>query len=184
MVTIATRHGSLEIRSIAHDDLAAVLKVYQQCEDFLALGPVPTASAAMVLKDVETSRREGGVFCGVYMADGQMIGIVDYIPSKVEGGIRTAHISLLMIAPPFREQAIGKAVVEAIENEITKDARVVAISSGVQVNNHRAARFWQRNGYRVVGGPEMMPDQTTVYHLRKQCHRWAENGQTASRTEG
>ncbi len=167
MTTIGIREYSLEIRTITQDDLDAVLDVYQQCEDFLALGPVPTASMEMVRKDIEISQRQGGVFCGIYTADGKMIGVVDYVPSNFEGDAHLAFLSLLMIAGSFRKQGIGKAVVKAIENEIKKDAQVMAILSGVQVNNPQAVQFWQKNGYRIVSGPELLPDQTTVFGLRK-----------------
>jgi len=166
-MTIVNRDKSIEIHAITQDDLEAALAVYQQCEDFLALGPVSAASMDMVLKDMEISQRKGGVFCGIYTADQKMIGIVDYIPSNFEGDPHTAFLSLLMIAVPFRKQGIGKAVVEAVENEIRKDAQVRAILTGVQVNNPEAVQFWQKNGYRIVGEPELRPDQTTTFVLRK-----------------
>ncbi len=162
-----TRYDSLEIRPIAQDDLNAVLEVYRQCEDFLALGPVSTASLEMVLKDIEISRQEGGVFCGIYTADGKMIGIVDYVPSNFEGDSHAAFLSLLMIAAPFRKQGIGTAVVAAVENEIRKDKEIRTILSGVQVNNPEAIKFWQRHGYRIVSEPILHPDQTTAFDLRK-----------------
>lgn len=164
---IPIREHFLEIRVIRKDDLEAILDVYQQCEDFLALGPVSTASMEMVLKDIEISQREGGVFCGIFTANGKMIGVVDYIPSNYKGDPHIAFLSLLMIADSFRKQGIGKAVVEVIENEIRKDAQVMAILSGVQVNNPQAVQFWQKNGYRIVSGPELLPDQTTVFGLQK-----------------
>jgi ribosomal protein S18 acetylase RimI-like enzyme len=159
----------LEIRSITQVDLGAVLNVYRQCEDFLALGPVSTASMEMVLADLELSRREGGNFCGIYTPDGKMVGIVDYVASNFEGNPHTAFLSLLMIAAPFRKHGIGQVVVTAVENEIRKNPQVTTIRSGVQVNNPQAIRFWQRNGYRIVSGPELMPDQTTVFGLQKDC---------------
>jgi ribosomal protein S18 acetylase RimI-like enzyme len=124
---------------------------------------------AMVLKDIEISQSEGGVFCGVYAADGRMIGVVDFVPSNFEGNPHTAFISLLMIAASFRKQGIGTTVVELIENEIRKDAQVTAILSAVQVNNPQALQFWQKNGYRIVGGPELQPDQTITFRLQKDC---------------
>jgi hypothetical protein len=72
-----------------------------------------------------------------------------------------------MIALPFRRRGIGKAVVNAVESEIRKDSRITAIFSGVQVNNPPAIQFWQKNGYKIISGPELMPDQTTVFGLRK-----------------
>lgn len=158
---------ALKIRPVTQDDLHTILDVYRQCEDFLALGPAPVASREMVLKDLEISQSEGGTFCGIYTADREMIGVVDYIPCDFEGEPSQAYISLLMIAQPFRRQGIGEAVVAAIEGEIKRNAEVTTILSGVQVNNPDAIHFWERNGYNIVGGPEALPDQTTVYRLQK-----------------
>ena len=161
---------SLEICPITQDNLAAILDVYRQCEDFLALGPVSTASMEMVLKDIETSKDMGGIFCGIYTTDGKMIGIVDYVPNNFEGDPHAAFLSLLMIAAPFRGHGIGAAVVEAMKNEIRKDVQITAILSGVQVNNPGAIKFWQRQGYRIVSGPKLHPDQTTAFDLRKDLN--------------
>ena len=167
-MTVTTYDDRFYVRPIKPDELDAVLDVYRQCEDFLALGPVPTASMAMVLQDIEISRQESGVFCGIYdVVDGRMIGVLDYVPCGFQGDPHLAHLSLLMIAAPFRQQGVGKAVVEAIEQEITKDTQITAILAGVQVNNPQAIHFWQRRGYRIVIGPMLMPDQTTVFGLRK-----------------
>ncbi len=124
MIKIKVQAYVLEIHPISQDELQAVLNVYKQCEDFLALGPVVTASSEMVVQDIETSKQTGGVFCGIYTADEHMIGVVDYIPNNYQGYPRAAFLSLLMIAVPFRNQGIGKAVVAAVENEIRKDPTV------------------------------------------------------------
>ncbi|HQI83907.1 MAG TPA: GNAT family N-acetyltransferase [Anaerolineae bacterium] len=176
-MNLAILDNRFYICPITHDELDAVLDVYRQCEDFLALGPVATASMAMVVQDIEISQHEGGIFCGIYTTDettaettdGKMIGVVDYVPRGFEGDPHLAHLSLLMIAAPFRQQGVGKAVVEAIEQEITKDAQITAILAGVQVNNPAAIQFWQQRGYHIVSGPTLMPDQTTVFGLRKRC---------------
>ena len=156
-----------EIRNLSVSDLPAIFEVYRQCEDFLALGLVPTASMEMVLQDIEISKGYGGLFCGIYTSEGEMIGIIDYVPSNFEGDPCAADLNLLMMAAPFRKQGIGRAVVEAIEEEIKKNAQVDKILSGVQVNNPQAMRFWQRNGYRIVSEPKLHPDQTTAVDLRK-----------------
>lgn len=167
MINISVRDCTLEIHPISQDDLGTVLNVYKHCEDFLALGPVSTASMEMVLKDLEISREKGGSFCGIYKSDGEMIGVVDYVPSDYKGNPCLAFLELLMIAAPFRNRGVGKAVVAAIEQEIMKDKRIAAIFSGVQVNNPQAIQFWQKNGYRIVSEPKLYPDQTTAVDLRK-----------------
>jgi ribosomal protein S18 acetylase RimI-like enzyme len=162
------RDQTFEIRPIREDELDAVLEVYRHCEDFLALGPVATASMEMVLKDIELSNAEGGMFCGMYAADGTMIGVVDYVPSNYRGDPEAAFLELFMIESSFRNQGIGKAVFEAVENEIRKDPNVRIFFLGVQVNNPRAVEFWQRNGFRVTSGPKLMPDQTIAFDLEKE----------------
>ena len=119
-ITIQLQEFSLEIRPVTRADLDNILQVYKQCEDFLALGPVPVASMEMVLKDIEISEGEGGIFCGIYKADGEMIGVIDYVPSHYKGD---------------PTQSFGKMVVKAVEKEIRRDKKVNAILSGVQVNN-------------------------------------------------
>ncbi|MFC2035818.1 hypothetical protein ACFLUJ_06835 [Chloroflexota bacterium] len=56
---------------------------------------------------------------------------------------------------------------ESIETEIGKESCVKMILSAVQVNNPSGLRFWQKNGYRIMGEPELQSDLTTVFHLRK-----------------
>jgi ribosomal protein S18 acetylase RimI-like enzyme len=161
----------LVIRPVTQDELEAVLEVYRQCEDFLSLGPVATASMQMVLKDLEISQDEGGIFCGIHNADGKMIGVVDYVLKNYGGDTHAGYLSLLMIAKSFRKHGIGKTVLDSIENEIRKDAQVTKILLGVQVNNPRALQFWQMNGYRITGGPKVMPDTTTVFDMQKDLVR-------------
>ena len=158
---------SLEIRPITEHDLEKVLQVYRQNEDFLALGPAPKASMAMVLRDIEASRHDKGVFCGVYVSDGSLIGVVDFVPGDFEGTIHVAFISLLMIAAPWRRQGIGTRVLDLVESKIRMTGRVSEIRTTVQLNNPAAFRFWQRNHYCVFGNPELRPDQTVVSYLRK-----------------
>jgi ribosomal protein S18 acetylase RimI-like enzyme len=160
-------NDDFEIQAVTPGDGPAILAVYQQCEDFLALGPEPRASMAMVRKDMELSQQAGGIYCGVFAADGRMIGVVDYIPRNYEGASPTAFISLLMIAAPFRKRGIGTAVVDHVENEIRKDHRINIILCGVQANNDGGIQFWQKQGYRIVSGPELQPDRTMAFRLRK-----------------
>lgn len=167
MKPIQDSKGSFSIRPITQEDLGAILEVYRQCEDFLSLGPVATASMEMVQRDIELSQSQGGSFNGIFDAENTMIGVVDFVLKDFEGDPQAAYLSLLMIAKPYRSLGFGKAVAEAVENEIRKEPKVTKIIAGVQVNNPNALRFWQRQGYQVTSGPERMPDQTTVYHLCK-----------------
>lgn len=164
---LTLRASEFEIRPVTTSELPQVLKVYRQCEDFLALGPVPQASMQMVLADLKLSQDEGGVFCGIYRADGEMLGVVDFVPSGFEGVHEHAYLSLLMIGQPFRRDGLGTAVVDCIEDEIKKDPAVTTVRAGVQVNNPHAIRFWQGKGYRIISGAQFLPDQTVCFQLIK-----------------
>ena len=149
-------------------DIADVLEIYRQCEDFLALGPVATASMEMVQADLRISENEGGVFCGVFEREtGAMLAIVDFVVSGFQGDPALADLSLLMIAAPNRGRGLGEEIVRAVEGEICRVGLAHAIESGVQVNNPGAIRFWQRMGYRIISGPRDMHDGTTAFQLWK-----------------
>ena len=96
-----------------------------------------------------------------------MIVVVSYVAGGFEGKPDVAFLLLLMITPSFRGKRTGTEIVRRIEKEILSDLQITMILSGVQVNNPRAVQFWQKNGYRIVGGPELMPDKTTVFRLQK-----------------
>lgn len=165
--TFACQGETFIVWPIGIAEAQAILTVYEQCEDFLALGPQPRATLDMVLADLQLSVEEGGIFCGIYNAHNVMVGVVDFVRRGFEGDPCRAFLSLLMIAAPWRGKGLGAAVVRLIEDEIRHDSHITAIDSGVQVNNPAAIRFWQRCGYTIVSGPELMPDQTTVFHLHK-----------------
>jgi ribosomal protein S18 acetylase RimI-like enzyme len=168
MIDLQLQDHYLVILPVTPADLEAVLAVYRQCEDFLALGPVAMASPEIVRQDLEISRNEGGIFCGIHTSEGEMIGVVSYVLNNYQDDPHAAYLSLLMIAAPYRNQGIGKSVVDAVENEIRKDGGVSVIIAGVQVNNPRALRFWQRCGYRIASEPKLYPDQTVAVDLRKE----------------
>lgn len=149
-------------------DLAAVLEVYRQCEDFLALGPVATASMEMVRADLKLSADAGGDFCGIFDPQtGVMMGIVDTVICGFEGHADAAGLELMMIGAPHRHKGLGEAVFHAVEDAVRRDGRAKVFRSGVQVNNPNAIRFWQRMGFQIVSGPEQMPDSTICYQLWK-----------------
>jgi ribosomal protein S18 acetylase RimI-like enzyme len=158
---------SCRIVPLGFSDLPAVLEVYRQCEDFLALGPVATASEQMVRQDMEHAARAGSFFCGIYNDAGEMMGIVDYLPQGYEGDPQHAFIELLMIGLPYRAQGVGRAVVEYVETEVRRNPEVTAVLSGTAVNNLAAIGFWQKRGYRIVGEPKDYPDNQQGYDLRK-----------------
>ncbi len=159
---------TFSLRPLDERDLPALLELYRACEDFLALGPNPRASAEMVLGDLALSRASGGGFHGIYDATGNLIGVADWTPGGFEGCPATAFIELLMIAGDHRHAGLGRAVVAEIERRIRLEGRARRIACGVQVNNRAAQRFWWRCGYRSAHPPEKLPDHTTGLLLCKE----------------
>jgi ribosomal protein S18 acetylase RimI-like enzyme len=160
--------NELTIRPILESETGMVLEVYRECEDFLALGPQPKASLTMVKQDLNHSKEENEIFCGIFDNRNRMLGIVDFVPQRFDQKPEGAFLALLMIAKPHRGHGIGDRVVKLIESEIVKNKAIRYIYSGVQVNNEPAIGFWGKMGYEIYGGPELLPDQTTVYHLKKR----------------
>jgi ribosomal protein S18 acetylase RimI-like enzyme len=161
------RSERFTLRAVTPEDDVALLDVYRQCEDFLALGPNPTASPAMIAGDLALSQGQGGIFYGIFDPAGRMIGVMDVVPRLFEGDPGVAFLELLMIAQPYRSQGLGAEIVRTVEAAIGQDGTVKTIRAGVQVNNPGAIRFWQRMGYRITSGPTLEPDQTICYALRK-----------------
>jgi hypothetical protein len=54
------------VRPVSEAQLSALLEIYRQCEDFLSLGPVATASEEMVKADIKHSQENMGRFCGIF----------------------------------------------------------------------------------------------------------------------
>lgn len=154
------------VRPFSTMNLENALEVYRQCEDFLALGPQPQASLEMVRADWKHSQQEGGLFCGIYLPEDRLVGILDYVLGSYEGRPEQAFLSLLMIAAPHRSRGLGRAVVEWLETSALQGG-VEVLLSAVQVNNPAAIRFWQKMGFQVEGGPILQPNGTTVFMLNK-----------------
>ena len=158
---------SFELLVLDEKDLDALLDLYRRCEDFLALGPQPTASAEMVLADLAHSRENNGIFYGIYTRAG-LCGVLDLTESGWQGRPDTAFISLLMLASETRGQGLGSRVLAYVEQRLDQ-LGIRRICAGVQVNNPLAIRFWTAHGFRITSEPALMPDGTTAMDIEKQA---------------
>lgn len=159
------------ICAITDADLPAVLEVYRQSEDFLALGPNPHASMEMIAGDRELSRGEGGEYCGLFTEDGTLMGIFDFVRSGFGGDPGCAYIELLMIAAPYRGRGVGEEAVRWLEKELKERGedkpKISTLRAGVQANNPGAIRFWHRMGFTITSEAEPQADGTVCYRLEK-----------------
>jgi ribosomal protein S18 acetylase RimI-like enzyme len=156
---------TLTLQPLVQSHLGQVLKVYQQCQDFLALGPQPQASREMVLADWQHAQAEGSRFCGIFLG-GELVGVADYLSAGFENQPQAGYVGLLMIAAPFRSAGLGREVVAELEAEMRRQGAGQSWVH-VQVNNPLGLRFWERLGYRVYGPPALQPDGTTCVPLEK-----------------
>jgi GNAT superfamily N-acetyltransferase len=159
------RTNNLSCSTYSPEKLPQVFEVYRQCEDFLALGPVPKASLEMVKDDIRYATEEKGVFCCIHDLKNQIIGILDFIP-KAENNY-TSFLSLLMISASLRRRGYGKELLEGLEQYLKKTYGIRLIKSAVQTNNRDAIQFWKRIGYNIDDKPVNRPDGTVVYPMHK-----------------
>ncbi len=155
---------NMNIRLISDSDMPALLEVYRQCEDFLALGPVATASLEMVAADRELSRSQDGEFYGLFDENGCLMGVLDFIRDNYRGEKGCAYLELLMISLPYRSRGLGEAAFRWMVAELRR-AGIPRLLAGVQVNTPKAVRFWQRMGFRITSEAKLLPDGTTCYDL-------------------
>ena len=156
--------GDLIVRPIADNELDSTLEVYRESEDFLALGPVATASLSMVTADIEHSAAESGIYCGIWR-DGTQIGVLDFVPEARAG---TSVLSLLMIARPYRDQGIGGAILDALVTYLRDTYGTTILEGGVQTNNPAAIRFWQRHGFEIGSQARDLDDGTAAYSMTRR----------------
>lgn len=154
----------LEIRPVSEEEIGSTLEVYRQVEDFLSLGPVPTASLKMVLADMAHSKAEKGVYCGIWNRSGVQIGVLDFSVGTQEEAI----LWLLMVSRQYRNQGYGRAIVLNLESYLKLQYGVGEIQSGVQVNNEGGIMFWKKMGYSISVIPRDMGDGTTAYTMTKR----------------
>jgi ribosomal protein S18 acetylase RimI-like enzyme len=155
------------IRPVVENDVPDILEVYRSCEDFLALGPVPSASLGMVQTDIAVSVQHGSRYCGIMDPTGKMLGVLDYLPDYFEGQAGSAFLELLMIRREYRGAGLGSQVVKWLVTMLVNEYKTKFLWSGVQVNNPNAIRFWNNQGFVIMSEPELFPDQTTAVRLLK-----------------
>ncbi len=163
--------GIMLIRPITDAHLPALLQVYQQCEDFLSLGPTPVASLEMIAADRALSVSQNGQFCGLFDESGCLLGVVDFVPGNFNHQSDHAFIELLMIAAPFRGAGLGAQAVLWLENELRR-AGIAVLGAAVQVNNPAAIRFWERCGFSRIGSAQPQSDGTVTFPLEKSLEPW------------
>ena len=160
--------NEFDVKPVTSADFDSTLKVYEQCEDFLSLGPVPKASKEMVQADIDHSISSNGIFCGIWDKTGVQVGVLDFIPEMEEG---TAFLSLLMISGHCRYGGIGTAILAELESHLTANYKTIILKSGVQTNNAIGIKFWKKCGFILDKEPTAIDDGTVAYQMQKRLNK-------------
>ena len=165
----------LEMRTLGARDYPAVVEIYRQTPRFIVElnGRSPDSiGLEMVEEDAAKAANHGATFAGLFLREsGQMIGVVDYVPSGYGGQPNRAWIALLLIAEPYQRQGYGTEAYRLIEETVFADSDVQTLGLGVLVNNGPALGFWRAMGYERVGSTVQDRDGRDVVMLQKQQSR-------------
>jgi RimJ/RimL family protein N-acetyltransferase len=159
---------SLRLTPLCESDSEKVMEVYRQCRDFLALGPQTEPSLEMVVRDIRSCEEQYGVFYGIFLVPGELIGVISVVPRETNNQVESVYIELMMIIPAYRQKGVGRQVLKLIESTVKQKIGISRFLTSVQLNNSGAIRFWQTSGYQIMDCPELQPDATTVYHFKKE----------------
>jgi len=151
------------LRLAGPEDFAALLEVYRQNADFLALAGL-TADEALLREDLAHFAALGAE-TWVIEKDAQTAGLAAWIPAGYEGRPEQAYLELMMIGRPWRSQGLGSQVMLALQARLRENGCRVLFAH-VQVNNPRGQAFWLRCGFRVEGEAQAQPDGTVTVRLR------------------
>ncbi len=142
----------LMIRTVI--DEAAMLAVYEQCADYLALQTPEPPSGAMVQSDVATTAKLGGVLAGIYRRDSnELIGMISFVPQNFRGQRDYAFVLNLMIGSTQRRQGYGTEAYRAVEESIWRDEDVKRIGALLLPQHEPSYAFAEKQGFERAGGP-------------------------------
>jgi RimJ/RimL family protein N-acetyltransferase len=135
-------------------DEAAILAVYEQCADYLALQTPEPPSGAMVQSDAATTARHGGVFAGIFKREAHiLIGAISFVSQNFRGQRDYAFVLNLMIGSAHRRQGYGTEAYRAIEEFIWRDPDVKRIGALLLPQHEPSYAFAAKHGFERAGGP-------------------------------
>ncbi|MCC6147708.1 MAG: hypothetical protein IT308_09095 [Anaerolineaceae bacterium] len=135
-----------EIRPLMACKLDSAVQVYRQsAEDGIADGWI---SGQRVLMDMSNSRQTGGLFCGIFDDQDELVGLIDIVPANFAGQPENACIRMLKIAAPHRYRGFGGKAIDLVEAELRKDPAVTALYACFREDCPTWLGFAARHGFR------------------------------------
>ena len=140
-----------QVRRLTGADAAEIQDLYVRCTAFVELveGRPPASHDGLDLlhaKPPGVSDEDKLVF-GLFDA-GRMIGALDVLRGYPEPDIW--YLGLLMLSPETRNRGLGAQAYAATRNWVEANGGK-AIRLVVQAQNGAALRFWERQGFVVIG---------------------------------
>src|SRR3972149_1894368 len=118
----------LLIRILIDADAAAVLKVYEQSQDFVGWEPPGPPSIERVRADIQSAQERGSLFVGLFdQGSGELIGVADFVAKDFRGQADYAWLTALVIRDTDRRKGYGREAYRAIEQFIFDDPAVKRI---------------------------------------------------------
>ena len=141
--------------------------LYTRCAAFFALVDDPLATgngAADLLSDRPPDfPLEDKYALGVFQDDA-LLGVIDFLVGYPKPD--TAFVGLLLIDPDARGRGLGAQVFGRVQAWLVTQG-IKEIRLGVQMNNPRARRFWERQGFIHLEDRPLLgaTDPTPTVHL-------------------
>ncbi len=144
----------LLIQTLLEADAAAVLKVYEQSQDFFELQTTEPPSIERVRADIQLAQPRGSLFVGLFdRASGELIGVADFVPKNFRGQADYAWLTALVIRGPDRRKGYGREAYRAIEQSIFDDPAVKRIGHALIPQYAAGLAFAEKMDFERAGGP-------------------------------
>jgi len=140
-----------EIRPLTACKLDSAVQVYRHSGEGYRAGSV---TGQTVLEDMDLSRAEGGIFCGIYNQEDDLVGVVDFVPAGFSGLPDSACVRSLKISAEFQGKGWAGKTLERLEEELKKDGSLKWIWSCFRDDCPDWKEFSTRHGYRLVDEEE------------------------------
>ena len=144
----------LLIRILIEADAAAVLKVYEQSQDFFELQSTEPPSIERVHADIQSAQPRSSLFVGLFdQGTGELIGVADLVPKNFRGQADYAWLTALIIRESDRRKGYGREAYRAIEQFIFDDPAVKRIGHALIPQVAAGSAFTEKMGFARAGGP-------------------------------
>jgi ribosomal protein S18 acetylase RimI-like enzyme len=140
-----------EVRRLTDADAGAIQDLYVRCTAFVELveGRPPTSREGQDLLHAKPPgvKDEDKLVFGIF-DDGRMVGALDILRGYPDP--ETWYLGLLMLSPDTRNHGLGGQAYEAVRRWVGANGGK-AVRLVVQAQNNAALRFWERQGFVVIG---------------------------------